>query len=417
MICSVKVNCSKRNSKTGNAYRVNNLEIVNKKLILCVHDGAFTNFCQSLEDAFSGQYPFGYIGTSPWLGVDVGYTHFLKNDFSNLKINKILLDQGDFALIFYCFKSELSQVTEITEYFNFMKINMPSAKHIVVNIKGNNEVACKIGKQQGFDVREYIEIKQSKELVKYAKQYIDNAGKPKFYDKLDREAAEWANISFDKAQDSNKKRILLVGDSISYGYGEMVRRKLPNMEIDFLNTSEGTAHPIICKLLEFMLTQYNYDAIHINIGIHIHSVTNKEYEDNLNQILEYINKISPKTKIIFATTTSVSKKSSRDTDDSDNTAMLIDRFNLGDRVPCAKPSEYSQDFCDYDSVNSQRYIELNEIVKKICVNKSITIDDLFAVSYKYNPIKTDVVHFKEEGYMLLSDSVVDSILLMSVQCY
>ena len=298
-----------------------------------------------------------------------------------------------------------------------MKLNAPSAKHIVVNINHENEVACEIGKQQGFEIRDYMEIEQSKELVQYAKQYIDNAGEPKFYDKLDREAAEWANISFDKAQGGNKKRILLVGDSISYGYGEMVRRKLPDMEIDFLNTSEGTAHPIIYKLLEFMLTQCNYDVIHINIGIHIHSVTNKEYESNLKLILNYINKISPKTKIIFATTTSVSKKPSRDTDDSDNTAMQIDRFNLGDRVPCARPSEYSQNFCEYDFINSQRYIELNEIVKKICINKNIAIDDLFAVSYKYNPIKTDVVHFKEEGYMLLSDSVVNSILLMSVQCY
>jgi hypothetical protein len=307
----------KKYNSYGNAYRVNDLEITQKKLILCVHDDVFVDFCSLLEKSFLGVYPFGYIGTLPWLGQPATFKPLGKSENANLKINNMLLEQGDFALVFYCFKSDQSQIAEMSEYLKFMKINAPSAKHIVININNENKVGCEIGKQLGFDTMAYSENEKTEELIEFAKQYIDNAGKPKFHDELEREFAEWTVFSFDKVQGTNNKRILLVGDSISYGYGEMVRKSLSDFAVDCLNTSEGTSHPNIYRFLGFMLTQYQYDIIHINIGIHIHSVTNKEYEENLNKIFDYINKISLNTRIIFATTTCTSRKPNGESDDSD----------------------------------------------------------------------------------------------------
>lgn len=61
---------------------------------------------------------------------------------------------------------------------------------------------------------------------------------------------------------------------------------MPGYAIDFYQTSKGLDDSGLYSELEFIFSQYDYDLIHFNIGLHLHTST---YEKN--------------AKLMFATTT------------------------------------------------------------------------------------------------------------------
>lgn len=387
----------------GNAYRVNDLEKTDKQITLFVHDENYAQLCSKLEERFQKRMPFGYIGTSPWLGMKTNPYDLKKDDPIHLKIHETLFEYGEIGLVLYGFQSQVSDVEEITRYFEWMKHKLPLAKHMVINRGDDNKGVSQAAANVGFQVVHDLHRDEAEQFITELEQYMADLPAATWYHDVEWEFAEWTNFSFENLEKKEAARVLLVGDSISWGYGEKVRQQLQDYCVDFLNTSAGIQPPILKGLLDFALEQFNYEKVHLNIGIHTHGVSNEEYEYYLGELIDWMKEKAPQTELIFATTTTVSKKPELDLS---QTKMNADQFTLGHKNPIdeAKVQEYSE----YDLEGSSRYIELNEIACKVCNQKQIKVDDLFEISYRYNPVKNDIVHFREDGYKLLAEGVVTS---------
>lgn len=362
----------------GISYRINNQEIISKKLILCVYDDKTAAVCAKFEQAFMGAYPFGYVGTTCWFGAKTSDLLLDSADPAACAVYDLVSRQGDYGVILYCAQAPSAEV-----FTERMGRRFGSAR--VMPVGDWNDAA--LG-------RKAAEVKR----------YIDSLGAPTFYETQCREWAEWSNLSFALPLRDEGKRILLVGDSICFGYTNPVREQLADYCVDCLHTSEGTGHQNIHDLLEIMLTRFHYDAVHLNIGIHTHLVSDEEYERNLNRIFDRIARLSPGSAILFATTTTSSKIGEGGAGEA-----VAEQFNMGGRKPLARHADAA--YTVYDAKASSRYAALNEAAKRICRERAgqIEIDDLFAECMRENPAKTDPVHFCEKGYRLLADSVVRSL--------
>lgn len=108
--------------------------------------------------------------------------------------------------------------------------------------------------------------------------------------------------------ESGKDRILLVGDSISAGYGDMVQRLMAGWYVDRLNTSEGLRHPNFLRMLEIALEKYPYRIVHLINGIYLHGQTPEQYRQNLLGAFAWSHMIAPRARIIYAANTTCSRK-------------------------------------------------------------------------------------------------------------
>ncbi|MDO5416346.1 MAG: SGNH/GDSL hydrolase family protein [Lachnospiraceae bacterium] len=321
-------------SYCGNSFRINNQNILDYPLTLIIHDACHLELVLLAQEIFAGNYPLGYIGTSPW--------------------PEIILNQKTMD-IQKQFPDRLANHLKIAEY--------QSREDIV-------------------------------HLLSLLTEDIRRTPNIKWTSSLNREWAEWTNLSFALPEEDPDNRILLVGDSISVGYGSLVQELMPQYHIDLLNTSEGIHHPNFLRLLQIALNQHSYQTIHINNGIHLHGQTFEQYEQNLIRVFEWIHLISPNTKIIFATTTPVSRKivnrEPQGTFDPHN-------FTMGGCFPLdKKDADSTMWIVDHNA--SAIYQLLNDTAKNICSAYNIPVNDLYNLCIMHNLQKTDKIHFQESAY-------------------
>lgn len=84
-----------------------------------------------------------------------------------------------------------------------------------------------------------------------------------------REDVEWSNFWYDYANDSKKKRILLVGDSTARRIRSTFSQSY-GIAVDLLGTSAGLHDILFKSQLEafFVSNKYSYDAIYVQLGTH-----------------------------------------------------------------------------------------------------------------------------------------------------
>jgi lysophospholipase L1-like esterase len=125
--------------------------------------------------------------------------------------------------------------------------------------------------------------------------------------------------------------ILLYGDSISIGYTQEVQNRLKGKaNVYRLYRNGGDSDSFISRMTQMHEVMrdkkkqghwsFQWDVIHFNIGLHDLKYTvkgkldkengtqvnsNEEYAANLKKIVTYLKTLSPKAKLIFATTTPV----------------------------------------------------------------------------------------------------------------
>jgi len=190
-------------------------------------------------------------------------------------------------------------------------------------------------------------------------------------------------------------RVLLIGDSISFGYAENVAKKLSDKAQVFrikgrtastitgtlvLNTRAGLSN------VETWLQQ-PWDVIHFNWGLHDlvmdskqrHAVPVEQYEANLEKLVTALEK--SKAKLIWTSTTPIPEGK-----------MSPPRLH-GDEIL------------------------YNEAAARVMAAHNIPTDDLYAVAEKAiqenNPNEiqlTGNVHFTPKGSQILAESVEQSIL-------
>lgn len=180
--------------------------------------------------------------------------------------------------------------------------------------------------------------------------------------------------AWDFVQDGPKlPRVLLIGDSISRGYTQPVRKVLAG-KANVHRAPENcgpTANGI--KKLSIWLGDGKWDVIHFNFGIHDRKTPLAEYESRLDTIATQLKATG--AKVIWASTTPVAEGGMKDATDAD----LVQR---------------------------------NEIAARVMQKYGIAIDDLYTFMKpdlaKYQNPKD--VHFNGAGYDHLGEQVGGSIL-------
>lgn len=390
----------------GNAFRINNQELTQYPITLVIHDSSYATFTAAGEAVFKNQYPYAYLGTSPWLASPTNDVPLAFSHPVNSQIIDLLLCQGEYGVVVYALSENTLKQPGTASVLEHIKKRCPHAQHLLLKLMDTDKGSCKdaIAAGSGLQLAAYASEESARKLFVQLKQDISQMKAPVYYDKLNREPAEWTNFSLAEPLHEKENRVLIVGDSISAGYGKFVRELLPGCQVDSLNTSEGTHHPNFYRLLQIALTQYPYKVVHLNNGIHIHGISTKEYRQNLTSIFQWIHIVAPDTQIIFANTTSASRRQSI----PDGDAFQSKHFQLGDRVPLDSASGNLSEY-RYSPDDSALYMELNHIASQVCGHFCIPVNDLFTLCVSEDLPKSDYVHFQTKGYKRLAQAVADSI--------
>lgn len=193
---------------------------------------------------------------------------------------------------------------------------------------------------------------------------------------MDRENFEWIHSWCDNVLDNRLPRVLLIGDSITHGYQEMVRELLRGKcYVDYLSSSYAVDNPFLHTLTEGFVKTSPYALIHCNNGLHGRYMTAEVYEAGMTELITMLMKYG---KTVLATSTYVYEKE------------LTGPHPLFDRV----------------------VPEQNRIVEKIAGQFGCPIDDLYDVSFHLEKsfYSADGTHLKSEGYAVLAQAAADSIL-------
>lgn len=397
----------------GNAFRINDQSKSKYPLTLVVHDREHLELVTEAEGIFNGRYPLGYVGTSPWPGSVTNRKTMDYTESQNSRLYDFLRAQMEIGWIMYGLSAGTGEervqrfVTaehELSAMIRDMKEKCPEAKQFWVRKNGESiphGLTCTL-RENGVCLMEYDNRADLSKWLEGLTEEIDGSQPPARYDKLDREGAEWTNLSVTLPGEETDNRILLVGDSISAGYGDMVQKRMPGWHVDRLSTSEGIHHPNFLKLLEIGLERYPYCIIHMNNGIHLHGQSVEEYGRNLTQVFEGIRRLAPEAEIIFATTTPLSRCLSGD----ELEGFQAGHFSMGDRAPLARNAGNGE-YWVTDEKASEIYRKLNEEAGRVCAAQGIQVNDLYQLCVEENLQKSDGVHFREEAYQRLADRIAE----------
>ena len=174
--------------------------------------------------------------------------------------------------------------------------------------------------------------------------------------------------------DPNLPRVLLIGDSVSRGYTQSARQTLNGRAN--LHRAPANCGPVErgLKNMEVWLGEGKWDVIHFNFGIHDRSTPIPEYTQQLEQLIERLEKTG--AKLIWASTTPIPDKAS-------------------------------------NQQTSASIVERNLAAAELMNKHGVTTNDLFAaitphLSEMQHP---NDVHFKTKGYDFLGGVVAKAVEL------
>lgn len=191
------------------------------------------------------------------------------------------------------------------------------------------------------------------------------------------ETYEWDNIWWEKPGDLSKKRVLIIGDSISCGYRSFVN-EIFNSQVyaDGFGTSKAVDSGSYVMALEYMAAQYSsYTAVQFNNGLHGWHLTDEEYKREYIKLLRLIKRLFPEARLITALTTPARSR--------ENHAEMSPRTG--------------------------RILSRNVAAQEAAALIGAEVNDLYSViEDKPDVYREDGVHLKETGYRLLAEKCVES---------
>ena len=191
-----------------------------------------------------------------------------------------------------------------------------------------------------------------------------------------REKIAGHSTAWDFVQDDPKlPRVLLIGDSVSRGYTQAVRKALAGKAN--VHRAPANCGPTASGLknMDAWLGEGKWDLIHFNFGIHDRATLAADYTQRLDQIVQRLQKTG--AKLIWASTTPI----------PDNPAQ---------------------------KQTAESIIQKNALAAEVMKKHAIPTDDLFAAITPHlaklqNP---NDVHFTGEGYDFLGAKVGEAILVL-----
>ena len=101
-----------------------------------------------------------------------------------------------------------------------------------------------------------------------------------------RENIEWLDVWIPNSNDHALPRVLLIGDSITRGYGKQVEANLKDKAyVARLATSKSLGDPALLDQIALILREIPFDIIHFNNGMHGDGYTEETYAAALPQLL------------------------------------------------------------------------------------------------------------------------------------
>jgi len=195
---------------------------------------------------------------------------------------------------------------------------------------------------------------------------------------ISREAIEWCNIWIPDANGTRLPRVLLIGDSITGGYGPTVAESLKGKaSVARLTTSKSIGDPALLAEVALVLGQYRFDVVHFNNGLHGWGYSEAEYQKHFPELVATIRKHAPKARIIWATITPIRTPG-----------------NLG------KVAE-----------GTKRVKARNKIAEECVAKEAIPTNDLYGLVANHPEYYSqDGVHFNSQGIAVQAEQVTARIL-------
>ena len=122
------------------------------------------------------------------------------------------------------------------------------------------------------------------------------------------ERIEWTNTWVEEQGRRDRRRVLLVGDSIANGARAEAKKALgEEILLDALTTAHALDNPSFRTELDYFLGLNPYDVIHFNNGLHGFHLPIGEYEALYRETVRHLLEICPETKLILALSTPITK--------------------------------------------------------------------------------------------------------------
>lgn len=192
------------------------------------------------------------------------------------------------------------------------------------------------------------------------------------------ETYEWDNIWWNNAPDKEKRRVLIIGDSITCGYRDDVNELLGGeIYIDGYASSKAVDNPFLIPAIDLMIAQSNCFMILFNSGLHGFHLDEETYRINYIKIVNHLMEKYPEKKLTLMTSTPVR--------DEENRKLLSER-------------------------TEREVVVRNKVVKEIAADKGLDIIDLFGVLINEDyRLWRDIVHLYPEGNDKLAAVVTEYI--------
>ncbi|HEY4414157.1 MAG TPA: SGNH/GDSL hydrolase family protein [Verrucomicrobiae bacterium] len=194
-----------------------------------------------------------------------------------------------------------------------------------------------------------------------------------------RESIEWCDLWISHANETNLPRVLLIGDSITRAYYPEVEKQLAGKAyVGRLASSAFISDPALLRQIKMVLSQYPFDVIHFNNGMHGWQHSEAEYAAAFPGYLAAIQKYAPQAKLIWANTTTLKVSPPLS---ADNQTQATD----------------------------ERVAARNAIAGKIVTAEKIPVDDLNSLTRGHPEWHSDNVHFNDQGIALQAARVAAQI--------
>jgi hypothetical protein len=195
--------------------------------------------------------------------------------------------------------------------------------------------------------------------------------------KVYKENIEWCDTWVAQTQNTSDPRVLLIGDSITRSYYNTVAQNLRGQFTPArLTTSSCVCDNILLKQFELLLSEYQFDIIHFNNGLHGWDYSEEEYGISLEVFFNHCKDNLKNSTLLWANTTPVRTR--------ENPEILDDK--------------------------NKRVCKRNDIAAKICKENDIAINDLYTKLFDHSQFYVDTVHLNGEGQKFLGDNVSKFIL-------
>ena len=189
------------------------------------------------------------------------------------------------------------------------------------------------------------------------------------------EKYEWDDIWFDHATDTDSKRVVVFGDSISVNYRfPLVEALRGEFCVDNYGTSKAADNPFLKENMRLVMAQQKHEIIYFCSGHGTHQ-TIVDYEKNVESLVQWLLAEYPEKKLIIA-----------------------------GRIYSSYPPKQEN--------NHQRSCALQRIAEKY----SLPFDDLGALTLERPELlKEDKVHLNDQGSRLVAEHIAQIIRQTAAQ--